>query len=517
MLQWFSHNALSLAIFMPLVGGLIILSVPRRHDGAARYIAVSVAILAFAVCAYVFVGAGGSGEFQFVHQVPWIPSLGIHYRVGADGASAVLIAMTALLVLVGILSSWREIRTRTRLFYALLLFVETGLVGVFAALDMFLFFVFWDMALIPMCFVIGIWGSGERIRAAMKYLIFTVSGSLVMLVALLYVASRVGSFDLIGWYAASFSAREQFWLFLGFALAFAIKVPLFGLHTWLPDAHTEAPTAGSIILAGAMLKVGAYGLFRVAMPLFPQAVGQLSPIVLTVAVVSIIAGALLAMVQTDLKRLIAYSSITHMGFVVLGLFALERYAVAGALFQMVSHGLIIAGLFAMAGFLGERRGTRLIADYGGSAISLPMMAMAFIVLALAAAGLPPLSGFVAEFFVLMGSFQSRTPYAAAAVAGVVMTACYLIWLVKRLFFGPLAHERERTMPDLTAREYLCVVPLIAAILIAGVWPKDVLGRIWRSADAFVSLSKRGEIVVPAQVKGGDLSAKRDVGDAADVD
>lgn len=497
MLTWIEQNVITLTIFLPLLGGLVILSLPSRYEDAARYVAVSFAMIVLAASAAVFMGAGGSGEFEMMRQVPWIPSLGIHYLVGVDGASSLLIAMTALLTLVGILTSWREIERRRRLFYALLLFVETGLIGVFAALDMFLFFVFWDAALIPMCFIIGIWGSAGRIRAAIKFLIFTVTGSVLMLVALLYVAGSVGSFNLLDWYAASFTAREQLWLFLGFAIAFAIKVPLFGLHTWLPDAHAEAPTAGSIILAGVMLKIGAYGLFRVAMPLFPQAVGALSPIILVIAVVGIIAGALLAMVQADLKRLIAYSSISQMGFVVLGLFALERYAVTGALFQMVSHGLIVAGLFAATGFLYERRQTRLIADYGGSAKSLPMMAILFIVLVLAGAGLPLLSGFVGEFLILMGSFQTETWYAAAAVIGVVITASYLVWLVQRLFFGPLKHEDERKMPDLTAREYLCLVPLIIAILVAGIWPKDMLDKIWKTSDAFVALARRGEIVVPA--------------------
>ena len=498
MIPWIKQNLLTIVIFLPLAGTLAISLVPRSREAAAKYIAISLSLITLVGAMALFVLVRGSGEFEMQSVVAWIPSLGISYRVGIDGASALLIFISSLLVVVAILASWREIDRRPKLFYALILVIETSLIGLFSAVDMFLFYIFWDAALIPMCFVIGIWGSGDRIRAAVKFLIFTLLGSLVMLVAILYVAGKTGSFNLLDWYAYDFGPREQLWLFLGFALAFAIKAPLIGFHTWLPDAHAQAPTAGSIILAGVMLKLGAYGFFRLGIPLFPQAAGQLSPVILTLAVAGIIIGALLAMVQTEIKRLIAYSSISHMGLVILGLFALDRYAAVGSFFQMASHGLIVAGLFAMSGFLYERRGTRLISDYGGSARTLPMMAFMFILLILAALGLPGLSGFVGEFLILMGSFQTRTMYSAIAVAGVVLTACYLIWVVQRMFFGPVRCEDERKMPDMRAREYLCILPLVILIVICGIWPKDVLGRIWRSADTFVALAKRGEIIVPAK-------------------
>ena len=358
-MPWVKQNLLTIVIFLPLAGVLAIALLPRAKEAASKYIAISFSLVNLLVGVAVYVKAHGSGEFEMVRQIPWIPSLGVYYRVGVDGASALMVLLTTIIMVVALLSSWREITHRLRLFYGLMLVISTGITGVFASIDMFLFFVFWDAALIPMCFVIGIWGSGDRIRVAMKFLIFTAAGSLAMLVSILYAAGAVGSFNLVDWYAHDFAIGVQLWLFIGFALAFAIKVPLIGLHTWLPDAHTEAPTAGSIVLAGVMLKLGAYGFFRLAVPLFPHATSVASPVILTLAVAGVVLGALLAMVQDDIKRLIAYSSISHMGLVVLGIFSLERYAATGALFQMASHGLIVAGLFAMAGFLYERKGTRM--------------------------------------------------------------------------------------------------------------------------------------------------------------
>jgi NADH-quinone oxidoreductase subunit M len=512
MLVWIKQNLLSIVIFLPLAGVLAIALLPRAREAASKYIAISLSLVNLLVGVAVYIKAHGSGEFEMVHQIPWIPSLGVYYRVGVDGASALMVLLTTIIMVVALLASWREITKRLRLFYGLMLVISTGITGVFASIDMFLFFVFWDAALIPMCFVIGIWGSGDRIRVAMKFLIFTAAGSLAMLVAILYAAGAVGSFNLMDWYAHDFAISVQLWLFTGFALAFAIKVPLIGLHTWMPDAHTEAPTAGSIVLAGVMLKLGAYGFFRLAVPLFPAATSVASPVILTLAVAGVVLGALLAMVQEDLKRLIAYSSISHMGLVVLGIFSLERYAATGALFQMASHGLIVAGLFAMAGFFHERRGTRLIADYGGSSASLPMMTIVFITLVLGAIGLPGLSGFVGEFMILLGSFQTRTEFSAISVAGVVVTACYLIWIVQRIFFGKLEDEEERKIPDMRAREYLCVLPIIVIILVTGIWPKDILGRVYRSADAFVALARRGQMFVPLSAS----KLERRKGEDADI-
>jgi NADH-quinone oxidoreductase subunit M len=497
MVHFFGHHLLSAIIFLPLAGALVLLTALADRPRAARWVSLAVAAATAALGACLIVRTKGVGEFEFVEAASWIPSLGISYRVGVDGASALLIGMTALLAVCAVLASWREIASRVPLFCALLLLAEAGLVGVFAALDLFLFFIFWEAALIPMYFLIGIWGSGDRIRAAIAFVLFTMVGSALLLAALLYAGSAAGSFSLVEWYAHRFTAAEQRWLLAGLVIAFGIKVPLLGLHSWLPDAHAEAPTAGSVLLAGAFLKMGGYGLYRVALPLCPLAAQEYAPLLLALAVAGIVIGALLAMVQVDLKRLVAYSSISHMGFVVLGLAALERHAAAGAALQMVTHGLAIGGLFLLAGILSERRHTRLIADYGGTARSLPLIATAFIFMALSAMGLPGLAGFASEFLVLLGSFQTQTLFAAAATAGVVLMAIAFVWAIQRVFFGPLAHEEERRMPDLRAREMGSLALLGALIVTIGVWPQGAVGKLSRSADAFVALTKRVEMIIPA--------------------
>jgi NADH-quinone oxidoreductase subunit M len=491
------EHLLTAIIALPVVAAVFLLAVPKLRDTAVRWITLGVAVATVALAAFLLARVKGTGEFEFAETAAWIPSLGVAYRVGVDGASAMLVGLTALLTLCGVLASWREVHVRVRLFHGLLLLAEAGLLGVFCAVDLFLFFLFWDAALLPMCFLIGIWGSGHRLHAAMKFLLMTIAGSMAMLAAILYAGSQVGSFDLVSWYAHRFTLVEQRWLFAAVAFAFAVKLPVLGLHTWLPDAHAEAPTAGSVLLAGVFLKMGAYGFFRIALPTFPLATAEAMPVLLALAVAGIIAGALLALAQPDLKRLIAYGSISHMGFVLLGLAALERHAAAGAILQMVNHGLITGGLFLSAGTFFERRHTRLIADYGGTARSMPMMATAFIFLALASMGLPGLAGFSSEFLILLGSFQTRTWYAGIAVAGVVLTAVYLVWAIERVFFGPLAHEEERRMPDLRSREMGSLGMLAILILLIGVWPQGALGKLWKSADAFVALAKRVEIALPA--------------------
>lgn len=499
-----SHLLTSL-IFLPLAGMVAVLCLPPRWKAEIRLVSLFVSLGSLALAIIAFLRVQGTGEFEIVELSPWIPSLGIGYHLGVDGASVLLLVLTSLLVPISILASWREIDTRVKLFHALLLLLETGMLGVFAALDVFLFYVFWEVVLIPMTFLIGIWGSGERVRVAIKFLLFTMTGSVLMLVAIIYAAKATGTFDLLAWYAHRFTIQEQLWLFAGLGLAFAVKVPVIGLHTWLPDAHTEAPTAGSVILAGVLLKMGTYGFFRFAMPLFPLAVAASLHLILVLAVAGIVLGALLAMVQPDLKRLVAYSSVSHMGFVILGLAALEPGAAAGAVLQMVNHGLTTGALFLIVGMLYGRRHTRMIADYGGTARALPLLAAAFIFMGLSSIGLPGLNNFAGEFLILLGAFQTRTVFAAVSILGVVLGAVYVLWAVARVFFGPLKHEEERKLPDLSVREVVVLLPLAALIVLIGVWPQSLLTKAHRSAAAFVSLSKRVEMIIPAKSESSESS------------
>ena len=499
-----SSHIISLTVFLPLAGVAAVLAIPGRWRGAIRALAFLVSLATLALASLLFARVRGTGDFEIVELASWIPALGINYHVGIDGVSALLVLMTAVLVPVSILASWREIDRGVKAFHCLVLLLETGMLGVFAALDLFLFYVFWEAVLIPMIFIIGVWGSGGRIAAAVKFVIFTMVGSVLMLVAIIYMAGATGSFGLLASYAHRFTIPEQMWLFAGFAAAFAIKVPVIGLHTWLPDAHTEAPTAGSVLLAGVLLKMGTYGFMRFAMPLFPAAVAAYSDLFLVLAVTGIVAGALLAMVQPDLKRLIAYSSVSHMGFVMLGLFALERNAVAGAVMQMVNHGLTTGALFLVVGMLYARKKTRMISDFGGTARAMPAIAAAFIFMALSSMGLPGLNNFPGEFLVLLGSFQTRTVFSAIAISGVVLGAAYLLWAVARVFFGPLKHEEERRLSDLLPREYAVLLPIAALSVVIGVWPQGLLGKIWRSSDAFIALSRRVEMIAPVRPEGSSV-------------
>ena len=505
-MDWVYTHLLSSIIFLPLAGMLAALLIPSRHDKAIRIVSMATALAVLGLVVKLWGRFKGTGDFEFPDTLSWIPSVQIFYRVGIDGVALLLIALTALLVPVSILASWREIEKNVKAFHALILLLETGMLGVFASLDVFLFYVFWEVVLIPMYFLIGVWGSKDRIRAALKFFIFTMAGSVLMLAAILYASSVVGgSFDLVTWYAHKFGLMEQLFLFGAFAIAFAIKVPMVPFHTWLPDAHTEAPTAGSVILAGILLKMGTYGFYRFAMPLFPLAVVKFAPLILILSVIGIVYGGLVAMVQPDVKRLVAYSSISHLGFVMLGLFSLQPEAVQGAVLQMINHGLSTGALFLMVGMLYERRHTRMIADYGGVARTLPVLTAAFILITFSSIGLPGLNNFVGEFLVLLGSFQTRTAYAAVSVSGVVISAIYMLWMVERVFFGGITNEENVKLPDLRVREYWVLAPIIIFIFVIGVWPKPWITTIQKSTDAFLSLSKRIEMVVPAPAANNELS------------
>ena len=481
---------LTLVVFSPLAGAALLALLPREEVRGIRRAALAFALVTLAL-SLVMLGRfqAGVADFQMRERAAWIPQWGIEYRLGVDGVSLFLVLLTTVLTPIVVLASWGDIHRRVKEFFAFLLVLETGMLGTFVALDMFLFYVFWEVMLVPMYFLIGVWGGPGRIYAALKFVLFTMVGSLLMLVAILYCAWRVRtatglwSFAYETWLARlALSPREQLWLFAAFALAFAIKVPLFPLHTWLPDAHVEAPTGGSVILAGVLLKMGTYGFLRFALPLFPGAVAPAAPLVITLAVAGIVYGALVATVQPDLKKLVAYSSVSHLGFVMLGLFALHPTAVAGSVYQMLNHGLSTGGLFLLVGMIYERRHTRLIADFGGLWTAVPVYAAFFMVIMLASAGLPGLNGFVGEFLILLGSF-ARWPWATAvATSGVVLGALYLLWMYQRVIFGPLAHAENATLPDLSAREVTVLVPVVALCLVMGLFPAPFLTRMQPSID-----------------------------------
>ena len=510
-MDWIISHLLSTVIFLPLCGALLLLCIPARLEQLIKALSLVISLIAFVLALKMYLLLPGTGDFEFVELASWIPSLGISYRIGVDGTSAMLMLLSAFLVPITILGAWNDISSRVKTFHVFMLILASGMLGVFAALDVFLFYVFWEIVLIPMYFMIGIWGSGARIRAALKFVIYTMVGSVLMLAAILYVAAKLGgTFNLIDWYAGSFSHQEQMWLFAAFALAFAIKVPLFPLHTWLPDAHTEAPTAGSVILAGVLLKLGTYGFYRFAMPLFPDALLAFQPLFLTLAVIGIVYSALVALVQPDLKRLVAYSSVSHLGFVMLGLFSLNAAAVQGAVLQMVNHGLSTGGLFLLIGMLYSRRHTRLIAEYGGLSRSVPYLAVAFIFMSLASVGMPGLNGFVGEFLILLGTFQTKMPYAAVAVSGVVLAAAYMLWAIQRVFFGPLEKEENKSLRDMTFREYLVLLPLVALIFAIGVWPKPWLKKLEPSTRSFMTLVGRAESLNTPVVADDDVSLAQGV-------
>ena len=498
--NFISTHLLTSIVFLPLVGAALVLALPSKWKKAIWSVALLFSLGALGLGVLIFVRVGGSGEFVLTDIHSWIPAVNIRYHLGADGASALLILLVAFLVPVAMLASLPEIKSRIKLFCALLLVVESATIGVFCALDAFLFYIFWELVLIPMCFIIGIWGSGARRATAIKYLIFNVAGTVLMLVAIIYCGVQVGSFDLIDWYAHHFGITEQLWLFAAFAVAFAIKVPIIGLHSWLPDAHTDAPTAGSVLLAGVLIKMGAYGFFRFALPLFPAAVVHFQTPLFVLAVVGILAGALLALAQTDIKRLIAYSSISHMGFVMLGLVALTRVSVAGSLVLIVGHGLITGALFVFAGALYSRSHTRAIASFGGVARAAPMFSVLFIIMALASLGLPGLANFAGEFLILLGAFQVRTVLASISIGGVILSAAYMLWLVHRVFFGPLKLRGERPFKDMGIREYAIIIPMVALVVAIGVAPHLLIDRVNKSADVLVRLAGRTEHIAAGDNK-----------------
>ena len=484
-------SVLSALILLPLIGAVLILM--QREERAIWNSAFRFSLVPLATSIYVLAKFDPhSGDYQFVEQYEWIPAFGISYHLGIDGISLFLVLLTTVLITLSLLySGGGDIEERPREFCFFMLVLETGLLGALLAVDLFLFYVFWEVMLIPMYFLIGIWGHGRRIYAAIKFVLFTMVGSLLMLVAILYLvyAAHVHfnrtSFDLPLLYQVPLSTTEARWLFAAFALAFAIKVPMWPVHTWLPDAHTNAPTAGSVILAGVMLKMGTYGFVRFAIPLFPTVAIEAIPLFMALAVVGIIYGALVAMMQPDLKRLIAYSSVSHLGFVMLGIFALNPAGIDGAIYQMLNHGVSTGGLFLLVGMLYMRRHTREISEFGGLWHRVPVYAAIFIVVMLSSIGLPGLNGFVGEFLIMLGAFLRIRLATAFAVLGVILGALYMLWTYERVMFGPITKAVNDTLRDLNPREIAVMVPVIVLMLFMGLFPRPLISRIEPSVTAML--------------------------------
>jgi NADH-quinone oxidoreductase subunit M len=501
-------HLLTILILLPVIGAataLVYSFTPGARESHHRWIALGFTIVAFVVSLLLLKGAGGNlSAFGFEENYSWVGSIGARYHVGVDGISLWLVILTTLLMPIAILSSWTAITKRQSTYYVLMLLLESAMIGVFVSLDLLLFYLFFEASLVPMFFLIGVWGGERRIYAAIKFFIYTAVGSLLMLVGIIALyfihqrATGIGTFD----YAVLLetlrnsggliSPRTEFWLFLAFALAFCIKVPLWPLHTWLPDAHTEAPTAGSVILAGVLLKMGTYGLLRFNFGLFPSASRQFAPVMITLAVIGIIYGALVAMVQPDVKRLVAYSSVSHMGFVVLGLFSFTEQGMQGALYQMLNHGVSTGALFLFVGMIYERRHTRMISDFGGLARPMPWFSTLFVIASLSSIGLPFLNGFVGEFLIMLGAWTSAAVQHAWIVTmlagtGVIWAAVYMLWMLQRVVFGTKTSEVNATLSDLNWREAALVLPLLFLMFFMGVYPSPFLNR---SRDAIEAIRER---------------------------
>jgi NADH-quinone oxidoreductase subunit M len=475
---------LSLIVFFPMIAGILLLVWKNASHDTIRNVALSVSILDFAFSVPLFIFFNNSlSEPQFVERLPWVASLGIEYFIGVDGLSILLVLLTTFLTPLCVLISWNDIKTKTKQFFALLLMLETGILGVFVALDLFLFYLFWEAMLIPMYFLIGIWGGPKRIYAAIKFFLYTIAGSLLMLVAILFVFNAhqaetgTATFNIFALYNTSFAPDQKFLLFLAFFVAFAIKVPIFPFHTWLPDAHTEAPTAGSVMLAGVLLKMGTYGMLRLAIPLFPDVAQEIGPVIIVLALIGIVYGALVAMVQPDIKKLVAYSSVSHLGFVVLGMFVFNPEGLHGASLQMVNHGLSTGGLFLLVGMLYERRHTRMISDFGGIAKQMPLFFFLFLIILLSSIGLPMLNGFVGEFLVLFGSYKVNLWYAIVGTTGIIWGAVYMLWMFQRVMFGPLENPENKQLKDLNAREIAILVPIILVMFWIGIYSNSFLRKL----------------------------------------
>ena len=490
---------LDIVLFLPVLGFLLLLLTPRTNPDAARWTALGLSLAVF-VASLGLIGpywyASPSG-YTFTNDTQWISYPPIRYHVGLDGLSLWLVLLTTLLTPIAVLVSWKHIDHRVKEFFAFLILLEFGLIGVFVAFDLFLFYVFWEVALVPMYFLIGIWGHERRIYAAVKFFLYTMVGSVLMLGAIIYLYNQSGTFDYIDIVnqlqsgRLAFSSQAEMLLFLAFFLSFAIKVPLFPLHTWLPDAHVEAPTAGSVMLASVMLKMGTYGLVRYCLPLFPNAAHRSAPWVVGLAVTGIIYGALVAMVQPNMKKLVAYSSVSHLGFVVLGIFSFTQQGLDGAVYQMLNHGVSTGALFMLVGYLYERRHSLEIAAYGGVATPAPNLSAVFLITTLASIGLPTLNNFVGEYLVLQGAALVNFTWVVFAAVGVILSACYMLWLYQRAFYGKASESVSHQMTDLGPREWAAILPLLLVMVWMGTFTRSFMPPISAQNARILDQANRG--------------------------
>ncbi len=506
---------LSILVWLPLAGALALLAWPRSNEGGMKLFALGVSLANFALSVVLFRQfVPTEAGMQLVENYPWIASIGASYHLGVDGISLFLILLTTLLSALAILSSWTSIHKKMKEYLISLLLLETGMLGVFVSLDLVLFYFFWEAMLVPMYLLIGIWGGERRLYAAVKFFLYTMAGSVLMLIAILVMyfthQRETGKYttDLLQLYGTHFSASTEMWLFAAFFVAFAIKVPLFPFHTWLPDAHVEAPTAGSVILAGVLLKMGTYGLLRFSLPLFPNATQTFTPLVIALSVIGIIYGAMVALVQPDIKKLVAYSSVSHLGFVVLGLFALNLQGVEGSILQMLNHGVSTGALFLLVGMIYERRHTRLIADFGGLWKVVPVFSVLFMVVMFSSIGLPLTNGFVGEFLILVGAFKDHPLATVLASTGVILGAVYMLWMYQRVVFGKLENPENQGLKDVNTREKWVLAPLIVLILWMGVYPKPFLARMEPSVQKLLTEVRSRQAVTALGLHAASPEVKR---------
>lgn len=477
------YPVLSTLIFLPVAGAVILLLIRRSQEEAIRWVTLLTALVEFILSLPLFTGFDKTThQMQFVERYEWIPSWGITYYLGLDGISVLFVMLTTLITILCVTISWKSITTKVKEFYIALILMEGAMIGVFAALDFFLFYLFWEAMLIPMYLLIGVWGGPNRIYAAIKFFLYTLVGSVLMLVGIIVLYFQAGrTFDILELMKNTYPYHIQFWLFWAFFAAFAVKVPMFPVHTWLPDAHTEAPTAGSVILAAILIKMGAYGFLRFSLPLFPEATKAMTIPMLVLSVIAIIYGATVCLAQTDLKRLIAYSSVSHMGFVTLGIFALNSQGLEGGILQMINHGIVTGALFLSVGIIYDRTHSRQIKDYGGLATVLPVYAAFFMVFTLASIGLPGLNGFIGEFLIILGGFKAVRWAGVLAATGIIIGAAYMLWLYQRVFFMEM-NEKVKGLKDMDLREVLTLLPLIILVLWIGVYPDTFLSFMHPSVE-----------------------------------